>query len=353
MSIGFRAAASGSGGNSVSVTIPAGVQAGDSLLLMVYVNTDCTITTPSGWQVAKAQQQAEAGGATAAIFKRLAQTGDASTNAVSTNDGAAGVKAGALLIAHSGTDTVDPVHAINSRLDTGGTASVPTPAVTTGVDGCWVVEMCTTKSSTTTVWSTVPAGSTSRVSLIGTGGGHVDGAVADRGPVTPGGYGGGTFTQDANQSSAISYTIALAPKTSTQTLRPVSDVTVGSYTAVPTPGAGVALASRIGEAVRDDNSYIQTPNAPSAAVYEARLAAGQDPLSSDDHTVTVVLSTAGGATSSSCAVALVQGTTVIRSQTFTDVPATPTVYTIDLTGAEADAITDYADLRIRFTWTAA
>lgn len=351
MAIAFRAAASGSGGNRVDVTVPATVQSGDVLLLMAYVNVDCVITGPSGWTVVSAQEQAEEGGITAAVYRRVAQAGDASSTVSIANDGAAGVKAGAVLAAYSGADTVDPVHAVNSRLDTGGTNTIPTPQVTTTADGCWIVEMCTTKSSNTTEFSGFPAGSTSRVTLIGTGGGHPDGAVADRGPVSPGTYGGGNFVQDANQSSAITYTIALQPRASQQTLRPVSDVTVGSYTAVPAPGAGVPLASRIGEVVRDDNTYIQTPNAPSNEVYECRLAAGLDPQSSSDHTVTVVLSTAGGATSSSCTVALVEGNTVIASDTFTDIPSTPTVYTFTLDGVDADAITDYTDLRLRFTWT--
>lgn len=351
MAIAFRAAASGSGANSVNLTVPSTVQAGDCLLLMAFANLDSVITAPAGWSVAKTQEQAEAGGITAVVYKRVAQSGDANTTVTVTNDGAAGVKAGAVLVAYSGTDTVDPVHAIASRMDTGGTNSIPTPQVTTTLDGCWVVEMCTTKSSSTTEFSSFPAGSTSRVTLIGTGGGHADGAAADRGPVSPGTYGGGNFVQNANQSSAITYTVAIAPKASTQTLRPTTDVTTDGYTAVPTPGAGVPLASRIGEPVRDDTTYIQTPNAPSGAVYECRLAAGMDPQTSTGHTVTVVLSTAGGAVSSSCEVSLVQGTTVIASEEITDIPEEPTVYTFTLDGSDADEITDYTDLRLRFDWT--
>lgn len=348
----FRAAASGSGSNSVDVTIPASVEAGDGMLLVAYANIDCTIATPSGWQVAKAQESAEAGGDTAVVFKRTAQAGDASSTVTVTNDGSS-PKAQALLYVASGVDTSDFVHKIASAKSTGGSPGFTTPEITTTLADCTVVEVYTGKASDTTAFSAVPAGATSRVSLIGSGGGHPDGAIADRDASTPGTYGGGGFTlTGGNQSSAITYTIALAPRSSTQTLRPVSDVTVGSYTAVPAVGTGVALASRIGESVRDDETYIQSPSGPDDALYEARLPAGLDPLSSDDHTVTVVLSRAGGATSAECTVSLVQGTTVISSATFDELTDTPDVYSWTLEAEEADAITNYADLRLRFESTA-
>lgn len=347
----FRAAASGSGVNDVDVTIPASVEAGDGLLLVAYANVDCAIALPSGWQVAKAQESAEAGGDTAVVFKRTAQAGDASSVVTVTNDGIT-PKAQALLYVASGVDTSDFVHKIASATSAGGSPGLATPAVTTTLADCTVVEVYTGKASDTTAFSAVPAGATSRVSLIGTGGGHPDGAIADRAADTAGAYGGGSFTLDANQSSAITYTIAIAPRSSIQSLRPVSDVTVGSYTAVPAVGTGVALASRIGEAIRDDADYVQSPSGPTDALYEARLPAGLDPLSSAGHTITVVLSRAGGATTAQCEVSLVQGTTVISTHTFTGLTDTPEIYTWTLTGPEADAITDYADLRLRYESTA-
>jgi hypothetical protein len=351
VAIAFRGTASGSGVNSASATIPASVQPGDALTLIADVNQDATIAAPSGWQVASPQEQPEAGGVTAAVFKRVAQAGDAGSLVTVTNDGPAGTKAQALLIAHSGTDQVDPVHAIDSTLHTATQATHTTPTINTVLADCWVIEVCCAKSTAGTTFTAIPAGSTSRLQLIGTGGGHVDAAIVDRGPVAPGAYGGGSFTDDASGPSAITYTIALSPKTNTQTLRPQTDITVGSYTAVPTPGAGVALASRIGEAIRDDATFVQSPNGAAGAVYETRVAAGLDPLSSTGHKVTVVLSSAGGATTASCTVSLVQGTTVIADETFTNVPEEETVYEYTLTSGEADAITDYANLRLRFAWT--
>lgn len=347
----FRAAASNSGVNDVSITIPATVQAGDGMTLVAYANIDCVIATPQGWQVAKAQESAEAGGITAVVFKRVAQAGDANSTVTVTNDGVV-PKAQALLIAHADVDTSDPVHLIDSAASTGGSPGFTTPQITTTLPDCTVLEIYCGKASDTTEFTAYPAGSTPRVSLIGTGGGHPDGAIVDRAAATPGTYGGGTFTLDANQSSALTYTIALAPRSSTQTLRPTSDVTTGNYTAVPPVGTGVAMAARIGEAVRDDNTYIQSPTGPSGALYEARLTAGLDPVVGTGHTVSVVLSKAGGSTTAECTVSLVEGNTIISSETFEDLTDTPEVYTWTLDEVEADAITNYGDLRLRFEATA-
>ncbi|WP_141575824.1 hypothetical protein [Actinomadura sp. WMMA1423] len=327
------------------------MQAKDGMLLVTYANVDCTISSPAGWLPAKAQQSPETDGITAAVWKRVAGVSDPGATLTITNDGTS-PKAGAVLLAYSGVDLTDIVHKINSRLDTGGTASVPTPQVTTTIGDCRVVEVCVDKSTSTTQFTARPAGSTSRATVIGTGGGHPDISAVERAATTAGNYGGGTFTLDANQSSAITYTIALAPKLNVQTARPQSDVTIGGYTAEPTVGTGVPLAARIGEAARDDATYLRSPAGPTSAVYEARLNAVEDPGVDTGFSFTVVLSSGGGATSAQCEVALVQGTTVISSTTFTDLPATPTVYTLNVTALEAANINDFGDLRLRFTSTA-
>lgn len=354
MAIAFRASASGSGGNTVNVTIPGSVIAGDCMLLVVDVNTDCALTTPSGWTVAKAQQSSEAGGVNGAVYRRTAAPTDASTVVTITNDAAAGVKSQAGMCAYPGVDPTSPIPlTIPSALYTGGSASISSPALPSVPVGSFVIEAALTKSSSSTTFTAIPSGSTQRISLIGTGGGHTDLCIVDRGPVAAGTFGGNTFTEDATMSSGISYTIALAELSQTQTLRPSTDITVGDYTAVPTPGVGVAHAARIGETFRDDTTYVSSPTGPTAEVYETRLTAGLDPHASGDHTINIVIGTAGGAVSSTCVVALVEGTTVIADASYTDVPDTPTLETFTITGGEADSIVDYANLRLRFTWTAA
>lgn len=353
MTIAQRGFASGSGSNDAAATIPSGTQTGDGMVIFAFANIDCNFTTPSGWQIADAKKVSEAGGVNSIVYKRIAGASDANVSTNVHNDGAAGVKAVTLLGVYSGTDAVDPINVIQSSLSIGGVTSMNTPSANTTEDNCFVLEAYCGKSSSTTVISGKPAGSTTRLTFIGTGGGHADACLVDRGPVSTGAYGGGTFTTDATISSGVTYTVGLAPKSTTQNLRPTSDIATDGYTAVPSVGTGVAMSARIGESVRDDATYLTTPSNPSAAVFESRLTAGLDPLSSADHKVSVVLSTGGGAASSSCTVALVQDTTVIADETFTSIPATPTVYEFTLTTGEADAITDYSDLRLRFTWTAA
>lgn len=354
MALAPRAFASGSGTNDPGLTIPSSVQTGDGMVLIAEANLDCNFSTPAGWTIADAKKVSEAGGVNSIVYKRVAQSGDANSALSVHNDGVAGVKAVIMLAVYSGSDPVDPIHVLQSRLDTGGTASTLSPSATTTEPDTYVMEVACTKSSSSTTYGTKPAGSTSRLEVIGTGGGHVDGVLVDRGPVAAGPYGNNTFTADATLSSAVTYTIAVLPKSSTQTLRPLTDITVDAgYNAVPSVGTGVALASRIGEGARDDASYIESASNPTADVYETRLGAGLDPLSSADHKVSVVLSTAGGAVSSTFVVALVQGTTVKATRTYTDVPETPTLYEFTLTTPEADSITDYSDLRLRFTITAA
>lgn len=354
MTVAPRAYASGPGANDPSCTIPGSVAVGDGMVLIAYANTDCSFTTPSGWLIADPKRVSEPGGINSIVYKRVAQSGDANSSVTVINDGAAGVKAGVMLAAYSGSDIVDPIHAIATpTLDTGGDASVLSPVLNTTENDCIIIEAIAAKGSDSTLYSARPAGATPRITLIGSGGGHADGVLVDRGPVAAGTYGGGTFTADANLSSGVGYTIAVKSKSATQTIRPSSDISIDGYVAVPAVGTGVALSSRIGESIRDDATYIETPTNPTNAVFETRLGAGLDPLSSADHKVSVVLSTAGGATTSSCTVSLVQGTTVIASGLFSDIPDTPTVYDFTLTTGEADSITNYGDLRLRFDWTVA
>lgn len=350
----FRAAVTNTGGNSVAIVIPGGptgVKAKDGMLLVAFANTDCAIAKPDGWQIAKAQESAEATGITAAVFQRIASATDPGSTITLTNDGIT-PKAGALLLAYSGVDPTDLIHKILSRLDTGGTLSVPSPALTTTINGCRVVEVYVGKASSTTAFTGLPAGGTSRAALVGTGGGHADAAAVDRAAADAGAYGGGNFVLDANQSSAITYTIAVAPLPTAQRLLPQTDVTTGGYTAEPAAVTGVALAARIGESVRDDATYLRSPVGPTGAVYEARLNAGEDPGVDTGMSFLVVLSSGGGATTAECEVALVQGTTVISAHTYTGLTDAPTAYTFNVPDTDVVDITDFGDLRLRFTSTA-
>lgn len=132
-----------------------------------------------------------------------------------------------------------------------------------------------------------------------------------------------------NSSAAVGPTLI--------TVRPSADITTGAWTSAPSGD----LYSVIDEVTYDDVDYISTIT-PSTA--EVRLAPASDPASSSNHTITFRAKSIGGL---SLQVKLYQNTTLIAT-------TTPTLNSIFqdfiwvLSGAEADAITNYSDLRVRF-----
>jgi hypothetical protein len=130
---------------------------------------------------------------------------------------------------------------------------------------------------------------------------------------------------------------------------PSSDVVVNSWT---TDGGGSTnLYATIDETAASDTDYVQSPAAPTAGqYYAAGLQASSDPLSSSGHIVhyRYQKNVSGGAVD--LTVDLRQGASiVIASWTHTDIGSSWTTQNQTLSGAEADSITDYSDLRLRFT----
>lgn len=118
--------------------------------------------------------------------------------------------------------------------------------------------------------------------------------------------------------------------------RPDSDISAGGWT----PSTGGDLYAMLDETLLDDADYIQTSTAstcevslnpildPSVAIGHAlRYRAKSDQLS----TLTATLK---------------QGATTIATDTQVAVPATWTTYTMNLSEAQANSITDYTDLRV-------
>ena len=100
------------------------------------------------------------------------------------------------------------------------------------------------------------------------------------------------------------------------------------------------------EVAADDADYIYSPANPTTQQFEVRLTSVNDPLSSSDHTVTVRLQAIGQDTNFD--LNLVQNTTVLDSWTENVTVAASVVQrSRTLSGAVADSITDYTNLRIR------
>lgn len=178
---------------------------------------------------------------------------------------------------------------------------------------------------------------TARMGLNGGGSGQVnDGAT--------------TFTIyiDAIALNATGYPGPVAP---TPTLLPSADSVDGAWT---DQAAGTSLAAAIDETTASDTDYIQSEISPVNSGCRVKLAAGEDPLSSTGHILHWRAGKDAGGNQIDMTVKLYQGGgnslgagTLIASFTRNNVGAF-TTYDETLSGAQADSITNYADLYLEF-----
>ena len=208
--IGFVGSATQSvAGTSVSVTVPAGVQPGDGMVLLLAMNSTTTVSAPAGvagWQslgiVTSGSQRSRA-------WRKVAVDGDAGST-VSFSFGAT-AKAAVHVLAYRGTNTSDPVAAFESAILTDNSASRATPVATVTGDQSWAISFWAHRDSITGSLR-VPAGATDRGSATQTGNNRVTTLAADSAGLVPSGsYGGLTATATAASTSATTMTIVLAP----------------------------------------------------------------------------------------------------------------------------------------------
>jgi hypothetical protein len=134
---------------------------------------------------------------------------------------------------------------------------------------------------------------------------------------------------------------------SAQILRPTSDVSVGGWTT--DGGATSGLFGSIDETVASDVDYIQSAvlGVGQSATYEAGLGTGIDPYAAAGHVVRYRYKASNSGMT--VTVALKQGTTTIASQSHASAATTFTNGALTLSGAQCDAITDFAALRLAVT----
>ena len=121
-------------------------------------------------------------------------------------------------------------------------------------------------------------------------------------------------------------------------------------------GTTVDIFDQIDEASADDADYIRTALTPTSDAYVTKLTSIEDPISSTGHVVRYRYGKdAAGGDQIDIIVQLRQGYvsegtpgTLIAAQTHTDVAVFPVAGTFTLSGAEADTISNYADLYLRF-----
>lgn len=143
---------------------------------------------------------------------------------------------------------------------------------------------------------------------------------------------------------------ALSTLTIGQVNYPAQDISVGSWTTESSGSS--ALYSHIDEDTTDLDDYIQSPLSPSASVYELLLGSLVEP--EDKNGVSVdywIRKDQAGGQAIALSALLLCGSTEIVTWSHNDLSAEWTQMTQELTLAQAQDITNWADLRIRFSAT--
>lgn len=131
-----------------------------------------------------------------------------------------------------------------------------------------------------------------------------------------------------------------------QFARPDSTVLAGSWVT-----GSAALWQAIDEVTASDADFISSSSGPVNDLTEMGLSDVTDPVSSSGHLIRFRHAENGAVTSANMVlrVRLLQGATVIAERSFNGVGTSyVTDATFTLTSGEADAITDYTNLRIEF-----
>lgn len=149
-----------------------------------------------------------------------------------------------------------------------------------------------------------------------------------------------TTTNTFEDHQIIGVVIAEAAGAPPQFSRPSSDVSNTGWTA----SNGSDLFAMLDETSAGDTDYISTAGAGSVCVIG--MQAATDPGVSVGHVVRYRLRGDGSA---GVQVELLQNTTVIAAWTHDPAPTTYTNYSQTLTGPQADSISNYGALRLRFT----
>jgi PKD repeat protein len=208
----FRAAAQTNvNSNAPTVTVPASVIAGDTMLLFATVNTvNATVSPPtggvSGWTLVDSRSSPTAGVQTF-LWSNVADPGDAGTAV--TVPLSAFAKTALQLMTYSGTGA-SPISAHGVAIDEVRGTARTTPVVSASAGGSVLVSYWADKSSATTSWTT-PAEVTVRSATVGGGSGRIVSVIGDTGSVGPGSVGGMTATADSETTRGVVWSVVLAP----------------------------------------------------------------------------------------------------------------------------------------------
>ncbi len=138
-----------------------------------------------------------------------------------------------------------------------------------------------------------------------------------------------------------------------QFARPFADITLGTWlpelAGSPSfAGSPTELWPMIDETAADDTDFIHSAEVPSDDTCEVQLESLGDPASSSGHIVRYRYSKPFGGGQVDLTVKLMEGATERASWSHTDISTTWATAEQTLSGAQADSISDYANLRLRF-----
>lgn len=207
--IAFRTSSGYSGGATAthSFPVPAGVKAGDQMVMVVTGGLASTLTVPTGWTEAGNQLDTDV---RSVVLTRTATASDAGSTVTLT--WSAGTRTMVSFASYSGVGAVQ----VTGAVETSGTSisSHTTPGVTVGTAGSWVLSFWADKNASSTTW-TAPAGQVVRAQppvTVAAGTTRVSALLTDDGQAaTTGPRAGLTATADGTANKATMFTLVLVP----------------------------------------------------------------------------------------------------------------------------------------------
>ncbi|MEO9326141.1 PKD domain-containing protein [Nocardioides sp. C4-1] len=192
-----------------AVRVPAGVAAGDLLLLTLTGNdTTVAVTAPTGWTEVRA---VDGSGIRGRAWTRLATAADAGATVTATT--ATAVKSVVGVSAYRSSSSTPSVTAVGSQVvNTSGTTHAGA-ALDVADPGSWVVDWYSEKSSVTTTW-TPPANAVARGTAATTGTGRTSALLTDSGGAVLGGtapFRSATTDVATSRSLTMSFVVSPGP----------------------------------------------------------------------------------------------------------------------------------------------
>jgi hypothetical protein len=305
---------------TATITIPSGVQGQDVMFL--FVASSQVGLTVAGWTLVDSRAPSASGsGSTHAVYRKVAagSSGSPSSDVGATvnivPNGSTGSRTAVAFVAWRGLDTSNPVHAEDATPSNpgAGVTAFTGPSVATTVDGCDILTVLMDKNSVPPLGATVPSGYTSRSSAtFSSGSGVSDVVVASKAGGSSGNYGADTWNASITPAGVTVFTLALTPVSTTQVVRPTSDITKTNVTGV---SDNTDLYKNVDENVLSLADWVEFL---ATGVLEVGLASVSDPGVDTGWSVAYVLGLGAGAASMSWTISLKQSTTVIESWTDTN-----------------------------------